>query len=104
MDLYRLPGTSLKEFTPLNLDYVFAQCISLVEWPVRLPEALVPDDRLDIDIRILADHISVDFIADQSSEENIPRMLSLTPTSSTWRKRLTAMREGGFVDDLLVEE
>ena len=103
MDLYRLPGTSLKEFAPLNLDYVFAQCISLVEWPVRLPKAIIPDDRLDIDIKILADHINVDFITDKSNEENIPRMLTLTPTSSTWRKRLTSMREGGFVDDLLVD-
>jgi len=103
MDLYRLSGTTTQEFSPLNLDHVFANCLSLIEWPIRLPESLVPNDRLDIDIRIFAS--SNDEGDSDSSADNLPRIVSIHPLSSPeWTNRLHLIREEGFVDDLLYEE
>ena len=102
MDLYRLSGTSPSEFLPLNLDHVFSHCISLVEWPIRLPKESLPDNRLDVDIRIMAGSDSNDEAIDESNGQDFPRELSFLPRSSTWNKRLSIIRDEGFVDDLLI--
>lgn len=103
MDLYRLSGTSPNEFMPLNLDHVFSHCIALVEWPIRLPKDLFPNDRLDIDIRIMAGNDSNEDAIDESNGQDFPRELSFAPLSSTWSKRLSIIRDEGFVDDLLLD-
>jgi len=103
MDLYRLSGTRSQEFSPLNLDYVFSRCIALIEWPIRLPEALIPEERLDIDIRILPGNNEVPDQDTESMEDNVPRIVSLLPRGSGWSERLRIIRDEGYVDDLLVE-
>lgn len=35
MDLYRLSEGKPEDLEPLNLDFVFKECISLIEWPSR---------------------------------------------------------------------
>jgi tRNA A37 threonylcarbamoyladenosine biosynthesis protein TsaE len=94
MDLYRLSGKSPRDFSPLDLGYVFSNCISLIEWPSRLqafPELLPPEETLlKIDIRI----------PDPTSDE---RVMSLVSSSeSSWTVRLKYLIDEGMVDDLLL--
>ncbi|KAG7373439.1 Threonylcarbamoyl adenosine biosynthesis protein TsaE [Nitzschia inconspicua] len=94
MDLYRLPGTSPKDFEPLALPHVFSHSISLIEWPSRLAsfdDSIGPpkSNLLEIDIRILP-----------SSDE---RVLTLTANeASSWKDRLQHLMDEGMVDDLRV--
>jgi len=94
MDLYRLSGKSPRDFSPLDLGYVFSNCISLIEWPSRLqafPELLPPEETLlKINIRI----------PDPTSDE---RVMSLVSSSeSSWSVRLKYLIDEGMVDDLLL--
>ncbi|KAG7340755.1 phospholipid-translocating P-type ATPase, flippase [Nitzschia inconspicua] len=94
MDLYRLPGTSPKDFEPLALPHVFSRCISLIEWPSRLAsfdDSIGPpkSNLLEIYIRILP-----------SSDE---RVMTLTANeASSWKDRLQHLMDEGMVDDLRV--
>ena len=88
MDLYRLPGETEQEFSPLDFPHVFQNCVSLVEWPERLPETLVPKDRLDVSIEMVGD--------------NDPRNVAIQCHSSRWDERLRAIRNEGYLDDLLI--
>ncbi len=47
-DLYRLSDSS--ELVELGLDEALGTAIVLIEWPDRLPEELVPENALSIDI------------------------------------------------------
>lgn len=100
MDLYRLSGVQEQEFSPLNLKHVFSRALSLIEWPVRLPECLVPSDRLDITIHIAA---AVDDVAGDN-DDTLARTLILTPRSDAWHRRIQAIQDEGYVDDLLLDE
>ena len=99
MDLYRLSGQQAKDFSPLNLDHVFHNCLALIEWPVRLPECLVPSERLDITINISAADDDAD-----DSDDTKARMLTLTPRSDAWNRRVQTILNDGYVDDLLIDE
>lgn len=99
MDLYRLSGTLDTEFSPLNLAHVFSSCVSLVEWPTRLPKDLVPQDRrLDIDIRI-AEKVRGD--SDHGDNE-AARTVSLESDDEFWELKIQQMRDDGLVDDLMM--
>ena len=92
-DLYRLSGEQESDFDPLELDFVFTKCISLIEWPSRLPTSIKPPilDRLDINLSILP-----------STDE---RQMQLTaPVGSTWNERLDVLVDEGLVDDLLITD
>jgi len=93
MDLYRLSGTSPKDFDALALPHVFSQCISLIEWPSRLqafPQIVPPKGNLleiDIHIRPLLDE----------------RTMTLTTLEdSSWKDRLKFLVDEGMVDDLVI--
>ena len=88
MDLYRLKGETEQEFSPLDLPHVFQNCVSLVEWPERLPEKLVPKERLDVSIEMIGD--------------NGPRKVAIQSHSSRWDERLRSIRIEGYLDDLLI--
>lgn len=94
MDLYRLNGNP-EDFTPLNLDKVFRDCISLIEWPVRLSTVSVPTSHLlEVDIRLLSSL--------NEDEEDNPRRLTLSyPEGSSWRSILDQIRQEGLLDDML---
>ena len=92
-DLYRLSGEQESDFDPLELDFVFKKCISLIEWPSRLPTSIKPPpkNRLDINLSILP-----------STDE---RQMQLTaPVGSTWNERLKGMVKDGLVEDLLITD
>ena len=94
MDLYRLSGKSPRDFEPLALDHVFANCISLIEWPSRLqafPELLPPHETLlKMDIRI----------PDPTSDKRVMSLIS--STNSSWTTRLKYLVDEGMVDDMLI--
>lgn len=90
MDLYRLDSNRLQS---LNLEHVFKECISLIEWPSRLGQ-MMPLERLEINFRI--DPASYD------EEENI-RYLTLKPHGERWTKRINDLIDDGCLDDLIVE-
>lgn len=91
MDLYRLSGLP-DDFQPLNLNFVFSNCIALIEWPSRLGD-LLPQDRLDINIRILNKETDVD--------EDRPRRMVIEPHGVKWTDRIQLMRDEGLLDDLM---
>jgi tRNA A37 threonylcarbamoyladenosine biosynthesis protein TsaE len=102
MDLYRLSGAS-KDLLLLDLQHVFANCMSLIEWPQRLGEAN-PTERLDIRITIPkplteANHEET---ANQNGEEDCPRHILLQPHGNGWSERIQYMLGEGYIDDLLL--
>jgi tRNA A37 threonylcarbamoyladenosine biosynthesis protein TsaE len=99
MDLYRLSGTRQEELEPLNLPHTFRNCLSLIEWPNRLPLAMIPAERLEISITIMDDDLSSD--TDSNSQ---PRAVTLTPFGIAWNERLHTLLYNGFIDDLLVND
>jgi len=113
MDLYRLSPDRPDDFAPLDLDRVFRNCVSLVEWPSRLAGSGYFDDeddvlrspdgateRLDIEITIMED----DRDADVGQAEDRPRRMLLTPHGSFWKGRLQQLKDQGYLDDLLLED
>lgn len=96
MDLYRLSGTSPKEFDPLSLPNVYERDISLIEWPNRLaafPELLPPPrNRLNIDLRI------------RPRSEERTMTLSTANAESSWTDRLQYLVDEEMVDDLILLE
>jgi tRNA A37 threonylcarbamoyladenosine biosynthesis protein TsaE len=95
MDLYRL-GDHPEDFAPLNLDVVFRECVSLIEWPVRLSNVTVPtDQQLNVDIR--------HFSSDDTDTEDTPRRLVLSyPDGSSWGSILDQIHHQGLLDDMLM--
>jgi len=91
MDLYRLSGNCSYEFSPLDLPFAFTQCISLIEWPNRLPPKLLPSDRSTLNINLS--------IAPATEKR---KMVLTAPLGSTWGDRLRLIVEEGYVDDLLI--
>jgi tRNA A37 threonylcarbamoyladenosine biosynthesis protein TsaE len=98
MDLYRLSGTRQEELLPLSLPHTFRNCLSLIEWPNRLPLAMIPTERLEISITIMDDNLPSD--TDSNSQ---PRAVTLTPFGMAWNERLRTLLYNGFIDDLLVD-
>lgn len=111
MDLYRLSGAS-KDLLPLNLDHVFDECISLIEWPERLGTLHFPSERLDITIHIDSDHANEQSQDnDSTSNENsngdddnddMGRIMMLQPHGTDWEMRLQTIKDEGYLDDLLI--
>ncbi len=98
MDLYRLSEGKEDDLSPLNLDFVMKECISLIEWPSRLG-TLEPGEKLEITIKIDKDGIGA---SDDDSEES-PRILYLTPHGLKWEERLKQIQNDGYLDDLIIE-
>ncbi|CAB9522767.1 threonylcarbamoyladenosine biosynthesis protein TsaE [Seminavis robusta] len=98
MDVYRLKGDP-EDFKPLNLDHVFAKHVSLIEWPQRLGSVPVPEDRLDINIRILSDDDDDDATETGS---NISRMMTINPRGPLWEDRLKEIVDEGYLEDLIL--
>lgn len=94
MDLYRLKGNP-EDFAPLNLDVVFRNCISLIEWPIRLSNVPVPTEHLlEIDIRLLT--------PTNEEDDDSPRRLVLSyPEGSSWQSILDQIRQEELLDDML---
>jgi len=113
MDLYRLSGTT-GDLEPLDLDNVFNNCISLIEWPSRLGHFL-PPDRLEVIITIEPGLDTSNFKPlneddsptniDKNDEDiiNSSRILKLSPHGDRWLERLVELENGGLLDDMILE-
>jgi len=119
MDLYRLSGTT-GDLEPLDLDNVFNNCISLIEWPSRLGHFL-PPDRLEVIITIEpgldTSNFKRDTKFDSFNEDDSPtnidkndediinssRILKLSPHGDRWLERLLELENGGLLDDMILE-
>jgi Threonylcarbamoyl adenosine biosynthesis protein TsaE len=104
MDLYRLGSTD--DLSPLNLQHVFQNCISLIEWPERV-SGLLPEGRLDVHLTILPSERTVDPSMvngndDENDYPNAPRTMVLRPRGELWMNRVLKLVEDGSLDDLLV--
>ena len=122
MDLYRLGqketvGEIRELLRPLNLDYIFANDISLLEWPERLGPAflqryqrssnhslwpVLPLERLDVDIRIRKEQSEPRFVEEEEIEDVQSRIVTLTPVGNRWREALQEAVDEGLVDDFLI--
>lgn len=99
MDLYRLSGNG-DDLAPLDLENVFENGISLIEWPSRL--ATKPETRLDITLTIES---AVDGDVGQSDDKNEDcksRRMRLDPHGVRWVERLEFLEREGYFEDLLV--
>jgi hypothetical protein len=92
IDLYRLSNDP-SSFRPLNLDHVFSQCVSLIEWPSRLGQ-YTPNNRLDVVITLEREQLN--------DEEDVPRRVVLQPHGHEWKARINALLDEGYLDDLLL--
>ena len=88
MDLWRLPEGKAAQL--IDLERVFVDCISLVEWPDRLGEAL-PAEHLAVHLAIKGqegnDRSAVD-ATEELEELEEPRVATLTAIGASWESRL----------------
>jgi tRNA threonylcarbamoyladenosine biosynthesis protein TsaE len=126
LDLYRLSGTSPRDFEALDLDHVFTKCVALMEWPERLGNHVaLPTERLEIRITIPADttekessssssmdRVTTSYTISTTSndddddlfdgeEDTKLRQVVLHPIGDVWKNRLQRLIHEGYVDDLL---
>ena len=114
MDLYRLSGQTNDELsTNLNLENVFTNHISLIEWPSRLRTK--PEVRLDVTLTIDSTIIqqqqqqqydgSDEEVEDEDSlidYETKNRCMKLVPHGNRWVERLKFLEEEGYLEDLII--
>ena len=89
MDLWRLPEGKAAQL--IDLERVFGDCVSLVEWPDRLGEAL-PAEHLAVYLAIMCqesnDRSAVDATVELEELEDQPRVATLTAVGTSWESRL----------------
>lgn len=97
IDLYRLSGKP-EALVPLNLNYVFAQCIALVEWPRRMPE--YPPERLDVRITIPTGNGTIKL---EDEDEDRLRRVTMTAHGARWNDILESITQEGLLEDLMAQ-
>jgi hypothetical protein len=102
MDLYRLSDHANQQYFMLNLDHVFKNCMSLIEWPERLPEKYIPEERLELSIEY-ASRAKPDGTVDMEDTEQY-RVLTFAPFGYLWRRRIYDIRYMGYIEDLVMKE
>mmetsp|Transcript_56582 Transcript_56582/g.120158 ORF Transcript_56582/g.120158 Transcript_56582/m.120158 type:complete len:267 (+) Transcript_56582:103-903(+) len=95
MDLYRLSGTG-DDLAPLDLENVFSNGISLIEWPSRLKE--LPSARLDISLSI-----DSTIQNDDCGTDSKRRFMKLMPYGDRWVERLAFLESEGYFEDLILD-
>lgn len=110
MDLYRLSDDNDDALTPLDLENVYTNGISLIEWPSRLKRK--PVNRLDVTLTIdstisaataeLSDNNKDDEENDDIEEESRDRCMKLVPYGDKWVERLKFLESEGYFEDLLM--
>ncbi|KAL9182067.1 hypothetical protein ACHAXT_012410 [Thalassiosira profunda] len=100
MDLYRLSGAG-DDLSPLDLANVFANHISLVEWPSRLREK--PPVRLEVTLTVEQTMQDDAGENEEEDEESKSRRMKLVPHGDRWVERLRSLESEGFFEDLIVD-
>eukprot|EP00571_Detonula_confervacea_P005753 CAMPEP_0172325732 /NCGR_PEP_ID=MMETSP1058-20130122/54635_1 /TAXON_ID=83371 /ORGANISM="Detonula confervacea, Strain CCMP 353" /LENGTH=183 /DNA_ID=CAMNT_0013042341 /DNA_START=289 /DNA_END=840 /DNA_ORIENTATION=- len=94
MDLYRLSGSE-DDLSPLDLERVFTDGISLIEWPSRLSQK--PSTRLDITLTIDST------IQNDDGSDSKERRMKLEPHGARWVERLKFLEFEGYFEDLIMD-
>ena len=100
MDLYRLSGSE-DDLAPLNLEHVFANGISLIEWPSRLSQ--MPSVRLDITLTIMNNATIIQNEVAHYGDDTKDRFMKLVPYGERWVNRLKFLNDEGYFEDLIVD-
>ena len=95
MDLYRLSGSD-DDLAPLDLENVFTNDISLIEWPSRLNKK--PLERLEINLTI-----DSTIQEDDNESDEKERRMNLVPFGERWMKRLKLLESEGYFEDLIMD-
>ncbi len=98
MDLYRLSGED-DDLSPLDLDNVFTNGISLIEWPSRLSKK--PPEYLDITLTI--ESAIQDDGEDEYDSDSKSRCMNLVAHGGRWEERLKFLESEGYFEDLLID-
>jgi tRNA threonylcarbamoyladenosine biosynthesis protein TsaE len=93
MDLWRLPEGKVAQL--VDLPSVFSECVSLIEWPDRLGDAM-PAEHLSVSLSIDDGALEPaggddDGAAEDTDEQ--PRVATLSATGESWARRLPAIVE-----------
>ena len=85
MDLWRLAEGKVTEL--VDLPKVFAECVSLIEWPDRLGAANVPAAYLAVDLV----HDATPDDEEEDFDDDAPRTATLTAVGDAWAPRLAQL-------------
>lgn len=105
MDLYRLAEGNKENLSPLNLENVLTDAISIIEWPSRLGE-LTPKTRMDVILNI-DDNGSGENSDGENGDNDVEtkrRCMTLVPHGDRWVERLDYLLEEGYLEDLIIED
>jgi hypothetical protein len=83
------------------IHFGFPSGVSLIEWPQRLGKVPIPEDRLDINIRIQTDAES-NAEENDEGDDNKPRIMTLHPRGPLWEERIQSIQAEGYLDDLIL--
>lgn len=90
MDLWRLPEGKIDQL--VDLKDIFSNCVSLIEWPERLGDDLMPKQYLSIHLAIVSDSKEDSGGIDEADfEDDRPRVASFEAKGSQWLNRLPAL-------------
>ena len=76
--------------------------VSLIEWPERLGSTPIPEDRLDINIKIGSGIDTDADDGDNEGEDDALRIMTIQAHGPVWEDRLETILEEGYLDDLLL--
>jgi tRNA A37 threonylcarbamoyladenosine biosynthesis protein TsaE len=102
MDLYRLNKENPNDFYALDVLNVFQTSVALVEWSTRLPDVLIPKDRLVVDFVIDTTPPLADSGEDRFDQEQALRFITFTAYGRFWNEIIQTVLGEGYLDDLLV--
>ena len=85
MDLWRLAEGKVTEL--VDLPKVFAECVSLIEWPDRLGAANVPAAYLAVELV----HDAPPDDEEEDFDDDAPRTATLTAVGDAWAPRLAEL-------------
>jgi len=86
MDLWRLPEGKASQL--IDLDHVFTECVSLIEWPDRLGDAM-PAEHLAVHLAIGDSNQGLQ-VDEEVGPEDQPRIATLTAVGGRWEHVLTS--------------
>lgn len=87
MDLWRLPDGKITQL--VDLDRVFAECVSLIEWPERLGD-MMPAEHLSVTLAINGP--GGEELDLESLEEQL-RLVAINAVGASWERRLPSIAD-----------
>jgi tRNA A37 threonylcarbamoyladenosine biosynthesis protein TsaE len=102
MDLYRLDKAKSKGFTALNLEDVFRESVSLVEWSSRIPDFMIPSDRIEFKFSFRESADESNPIDPTRVDDVAEREAVITPYGLFWECAMQEIVERGYLEDIVI--